>query len=128
MKVVLIDTRYVKADPTSFKSVVQSLTGKDSCVAWVENSSVNGTKKSTTSAICTQYENNKRQLRSDNIGHVVCNINTSPNYNSHVNVNINHGNDSPFMLTRGMSFHDLDRTLLELPTSEDLQYWLSDDL
>ncbi|KAI4342440.1 hypothetical protein MLD38_027067 [Melastoma candidum] len=32
VKVVIIDTRYVKTDPASFKSVVQKLTGKDSKV------------------------------------------------------------------------------------------------
>lgn len=32
MKVVIIDTKYVETDATSFKSVVQNLTGKDSKV------------------------------------------------------------------------------------------------
>lgn len=33
VKIVLINTQYVETDETSFKSVVQSLTGKDSRVA-----------------------------------------------------------------------------------------------
>ncbi|XP_062170438.1 VQ motif-containing protein 1 [Alnus glutinosa] len=33
MKVVIINTHYVETDATSFKSVVQKLTGKDSTLA-----------------------------------------------------------------------------------------------
>ncbi|OWM88545.1 VQ motif-containing protein 1-like [Punica granatum] len=33
MKVVIINTQYVETDATSFKSVVQKLTGKDSVVS-----------------------------------------------------------------------------------------------
>lgn len=33
VKIVIIDTHYVETDATSFKSVVQSLTGKDSDAA-----------------------------------------------------------------------------------------------
>ncbi|XP_052179900.1 VQ motif-containing protein 1-like [Diospyros lotus] len=50
VKVVYIDTRYVDVDPLSFKSVVQSLTGKDSSavdIAWMTtaNSSISGQKR-----------------------------------------------------------------------------------
>ncbi|XP_021904754.1 VQ motif-containing protein 10-like [Carica papaya] len=38
-KVKLIDTHYVETDLRSFKSVVQSLTGKDASVKWMEESS-----------------------------------------------------------------------------------------
>lgn len=39
VKVVYIDTQYVETDPLSFKSVVQSLTGMNSTVALMEESS-----------------------------------------------------------------------------------------
>ncbi|KAI8524369.1 hypothetical protein RHMOL_Rhmol13G0145300 [Rhododendron molle] len=39
VKVVHIDTQYVETDPLSFKSVVQSLTGMNSTVALMEESS-----------------------------------------------------------------------------------------
>ncbi|EXC29346.1 hypothetical protein L484_021654 [Morus notabilis] len=111
VKVVLIDTRYVKADPTSFKSVVQSLTGKDSCVAWVESSSFHGTTNNTTTTTTTTHEINKGEIKPDH----------------DVISSTNNGNGSSFMFSRGMSFKDLDRMLLEMPPLADLQYWLSDN-
>ncbi|KAM7257681.1 hypothetical protein ACFE04_013422 [Oxalis oulophora] len=39
VKVVQMDTRYVQTDPKNFKSVVQELTGKSSCIAWIQNNS-----------------------------------------------------------------------------------------
>ncbi|GMY33571.1 VQ motif-containing protein 1-like [Fagus crenata] len=48
VKVVVINTHYVETDPTSFKSAVQSLTGKDSCVAWIENSSYDAAKRKSS--------------------------------------------------------------------------------
>ncbi|KAF7120271.1 hypothetical protein RHSIM_Rhsim13G0113700 [Rhododendron simsii] len=39
VKVVYIDTQYVETDPLSFKSVVQSLTGMNSTVTLMEESS-----------------------------------------------------------------------------------------
>ncbi|XP_057949751.1 VQ motif-containing protein 10-like [Malania oleifera] len=44
-KIVIINTRYVKTDPMSFKSVVQSFTGKDSCVAWVDDGTIMGERR-----------------------------------------------------------------------------------
>ena len=46
VKVVIIATQFIEANPMSFKSVVQSLTGKDSCVSWVEESSYKSRKRS----------------------------------------------------------------------------------
>lgn len=46
VKVKIIDTHYVEADATSFKSVVQMLTGKDSD----SDSASSGVQKSTKSS------------------------------------------------------------------------------
>ncbi|KAJ9691026.1 hypothetical protein PVL29_013274 [Vitis rotundifolia] len=48
VKVVIIGTQYIETNPLSFKSVVQSLTGKDSCVAWIEESSYKSRKRRRT--------------------------------------------------------------------------------
>lgn len=48
VKVVIIGTQFIETNPLSFKSVVQSLTGKDSCVAWVEESSYKSRKRRRT--------------------------------------------------------------------------------
>ncbi|GMP73582.1 hypothetical protein CsSME_00031295 [Camellia sinensis var. sinensis] len=45
VKVVYINTQYVETDQLSFKSVVQSLTGKNSAVASVEDSSFAAQKR-----------------------------------------------------------------------------------
>ncbi|PSS29007.1 VQ motif-containing protein [Actinidia chinensis var. chinensis] len=45
VKVVYINTRFIKTDPLSFKSVVQSLTGKDVSSGKQENSFVGGKRK-----------------------------------------------------------------------------------
>ncbi|KAK9056861.1 hypothetical protein SSX86_024225 [Deinandra increscens subsp. villosa] len=79
VKVVIINTEYVKTDATSFKSVVQRLTGKDA------PSSPN--KK--LSGVCGGGGGG------------------------------NDGGNSR-MLTKGMSFRDLDKYLLELPTMDDI--------
>ncbi|OAY25144.1 VQ motif-containing protein 1 [Manihot esculenta] len=52
IKVVIIDTQYVVTDPLAFKSVVQSLTGKDSGISWTEDqSSFAGEKRKREAAI-----------------------------------------------------------------------------
>ncbi|GJT52426.1 VQ motif-containing protein 10-like protein [Tanacetum coccineum] len=84
VKVVIINTEYVETDATSFKSVVQRLTGKDS-----------------PSPV------------------------TSPN-----NIRSSHGGHrgvvkSP-MLKKGMSFRDLDKLLLELPSMDDIYQFCAD--
>lgn len=105
VKLVLIDTQYVQTDPTSFKSVVQSLTGKDSCVAWIEKSSFTGGAK--------RKNKNAFQLSSSGIDvpRAVGGLGDS---------NISK------VLSKGLSFKDLDRMMQELPSTEDLQFWLWD--
>ncbi|WCJ27409.1 VQ motif-containing protein [Euphorbia peplus] len=88
VKVVLIDTQHVITDPKSFKSVVQSLTGKDSCVSWIEETSYTSARK-----------RKRPQPPAD------------------------------WKLTKGLSFKDLDRMILEMPPVEDLyQLWAQNNL
>ena len=96
VKVVVINTRYVETDPTSFKSVVQSLTGKDSCVAWIEKSSYDAEKRKSSVAVV------KRSVHDSNIGGC--------------------GNTSVPMLLKGMSFKDFHNLMLEMPPMEKLPW------
>ncbi|CAN1141259.1 VQ motif-containing protein 10 [Linum perenne] len=94
VKVVLIDTQYVETDPQSFKSVVQRLTGKDSCVSWIEEASFTG-------------KGAKRKMKSPSTS---CD-----------EVKVGSGE---WRLSKGMSFKDLDKMMLEIPTTEELrQLW-----
>ncbi|CAN1227303.1 VQ motif-containing protein 1 [Linum grandiflorum] len=94
VKVVLIDTRYVVTEPENFKSVVQRLTGKDSCVSWIEERSFIG----------GGGQKRKRQ---------------SPSPSSV-------GGSGEWRMSKGMSFKDLDRMMLEIPTGDELhQLWAS---
>ncbi|KAH7545156.1 VQ motif-containing protein 10 [Ziziphus jujuba] len=106
VKVVLIDTQYIQTDPMSFKSVVQSLTGKDSCVAWINKRSFTG-----------DAAKRKRSAAVHQISDIV-NGGVSDRGSDHGN-NIS-------LLSKGMSFKDLDRMMLEIPSMEDLQYWFSE--
>lgn len=100
VKVVLINTQYVETDTTSFKSVVQSLTGKDSCVEWIEKSSFAAGKRKRPVAANGGIE------RSDHFGNGGC------------------GSSSAVpMLSKGMSFKDLDSLMLEVPPMEEF-HWL----
>ncbi|XP_059435473.1 VQ motif-containing protein 10-like [Corylus avellana] len=94
VKVVLIETQYVETDPMSFKSVVQSLTGKDSCVA---KSSLRG---------------EKRKRRPVAVAVAAASGGA-----------VGGGNKNVSMLTKGMSFKDLDKMILEAPPMEEL-VWL----
>ncbi|KAK2642849.1 hypothetical protein Ddye_024612 [Dipteronia dyeriana] len=97
VKVVIMDTQYVQTDSTSFKSVVQKLTGKDSCVAWIKESSSSEAK------------------------------NTKSSVDDHHKLDLNqelHGSVSKIKLSKGgMSCKDLDKLMLEAPPLEELQ-WL----
>ncbi|PON72635.1 VQ motif containing protein [Parasponia andersonii] len=115
VKVVLIETQYIETDKTSFKSVVQSLTGKDACVSsWnIEKSSFgnDGSKSSS----------NKRKR-----GEAALDDVSTIDYGIDNAVFIEDGSDSsPFsslLLSKGMSFKDLDRMLMfDMPPMEDLQ-------
>ncbi|EOY27688.1 VQ motif-containing protein, putative [Theobroma cacao] len=99
VKVVLIDTQYVETDPVSFKSVVQRLTGKDSCVAWIEESSFSGGKTETRVALKGAAPERSCGPLGGCFGGGVS------------------------MLTKGLSFKDLDRMILEAPPVDELN-WL----
>ncbi|XWS18639.1 hypothetical protein CRYUN_Cryun32bG0062100 [Craigia yunnanensis] len=105
VKVVLIDTQYVETDPFSFKSVVQKLTGKDCCVAWIEESSFSGRKTETKVAGKGAAEESY----------------------STAAVGVGYGDGGGglgvSMLTKGLSFKDLDRMILEAPPVDELK-WL----
>ncbi|CAN0911470.1 VQ motif-containing protein 1 [Linum grandiflorum] len=94
VKVVLIDTRYVVTEPENFKSVVQRLTGKDSCVSWIEETSFigGGGQKRPSVGVASAA----------NVG------------------------SGEWRMSKGMSFKDLDRMMLEIPTGDELhQLWAS---
>lgn len=100
VKVVLINTQYVETDTTSFKSVVQSLTGKDSCVEWIEKSSYAAGKRKRPVAVNGGIE------RSGHFGNVGC------------------GSSSAVpMLSKGMSFKEVESLMSEVPPMEEF-HWL----
>ncbi|OMO65698.1 VQ motif-containing protein [Corchorus olitorius] len=108
VKVVLIDTQYVETDPHSFKSVVQKLTGKDSCVAWIDEKSFGGNvgiKKQKKVAV----------------------HNPAPNQRSCGGAVVGSGGfRGGAMLTKGLSFKDLDRMILEAPPVDELRWLWAD--
>ena len=95
VKIVLIETQYVETDSMSFKSVVQNLTGKDSCVV-------------------LRGEKRKRRPVAISVAAVSGSAGTDE------------GSKNVSMLTKGMSFKDLDKLILEVPPMEDL-LWLWTD-
>ncbi|XVF87160.1 hypothetical protein PTKIN_Ptkin18bG0096700 [Pterospermum kingtungense] len=105
-KVVLIDTQYVETDPLSFKSVVQRLTGKDCCVAWIEESSFSGTKTETKVAPEVAAERSINGTVSGGYGG-----------------GADGGLGGVSMLAKGLSFKDLDRMIWEAPPVDELK-WL----
>ncbi|GMJ05373.1 hypothetical protein like AT1G78410 [Hibiscus trionum] len=98
MRVVIINTKYVETDATSFKSVVQELTGKDS------NDMSNSTK---TRSRFHREEINK-------IEHVVAGIRPGVGSTS------SRSGDS--VLMKNLSFNELERLLKEMPPGDDL-WW-----
>ncbi|KAH7845007.1 hypothetical protein Vadar_034128 [Vaccinium darrowii] len=90
VKITFINTQYVETDATSFKSVVQRLTGKDSTVA------IEPKPKAPTGRFKTRAE-------------------TSTGGNGAV-------------YSRGMSFKDLDRMIMELPPLDELHRLCSDGI
>ncbi|EEF42650.1 VQ motif-containing protein 10 [Ricinus communis] len=99
VKVVIIDTQYILTDPLSFKSVVQSLTGKDSCVSWVQESSF-----STGAKRKREPEGNNGELEY---------------YSGNGGKGDLFGGGSDWMLSKGLSFEDLDRLISEMPPMEE---------
>lgn len=115
VKVVLIDTQYIQTDPSSFKSVVQSLTGKDSCVSWIARSSFTGddAKRKRSSAAVHEIRSSGINVVGHSGGDGDCGRGTDGNNNS--------------LLSKGiMSSKDLDTMMLDMPSMEDFQYWLSE--
>ncbi|KAB2029319.1 hypothetical protein ES319_D05G153900v1 [Gossypium barbadense] len=102
VKVVLIGTQYVETDPVSFKSVVQRLTGKDCCVSWIEESSFSGIKTET-------------KVHGKVAAERPCGTAT-----------VGVGTGGVPLLTKGFSFKDLDRMIMEAPPVEEFK-WLWDD-
>ncbi|XP_076937542.1 VQ motif-containing protein 10-like [Bidens hawaiensis] len=97
VKVVIINTEYVETDAMSFKSVVQRLTGKDAP---------------------SPAPSPKKNLSYHGGGGVG------------VGGGVRDGRGNPYsgntpVLNKGMSFRDLDKLLLELPTMDDIyQYYV----
>ncbi|KAJ9135862.1 hypothetical protein P3X46_032990 [Hevea brasiliensis] len=105
VKVVIIDTQYVVTDPLTFKSVVQSLTGKDSCVSLIEESSFAGGKR-------------KREADSNGI------IESSGGPSGGGGGGGAAAAAADWKLSKGLSFKDLDKMILELPPMEEwYQLW-----
>ncbi|TYH16994.1 hypothetical protein ES288_A05G157900v1 [Gossypium darwinii] len=102
VKVVLIGTQYVETDPVSFKSVVQRLTGKDCCVSWIEESSFSGIKTET-------------KVHGKVAAERPCGTAT-----------VGVGTGGVPLLTKGFSFKDLDRMIMEAPPMDEFK-WLWDD-
>ncbi|XP_041023363.1 VQ motif-containing protein 1-like [Juglans microcarpa x Juglans regia] len=108
VRVVLIDTQYVETDAMSFKSVVQSLTGKDSCVSWIEKSSFGvENRKSPVAVNRSGFDKSGSDYINNGCGGT--------------------GNRSVSMLSKGMSFKDLDVMILQAPPMEDLQWLWADN-
>lgn len=112
VKVVIINTQYVETDATSFKSVVQRLTGKDSKIEiHPSNTSPSSSSRyysSSSSSSPSFYNNNddhhhhhhQQQQPSGIIANAAA-----------ANVPI---------MGRGLSFKDFDRLLKELPPLDEL--------
>ncbi|XVE88384.1 hypothetical protein DITRI_Ditri19aG0065700 [Diplodiscus trichospermus] len=112
-KVVLIDTQYVETDPLSFKSVVQRLTGKDCCVGWIEEKSFSGRKA-------------ERKVSGKG---------AAQGSSGAANVGVGYGGTATAagaavlgvsMLSKGSSFKDLDRMIMEAPPVDDLKWLWAD--
>ncbi|XP_062095937.1 uncharacterized protein LOC133801695 [Humulus lupulus] len=120
VKVVLIETKYVETDATTFKSIVQSLTGKDATV--INNGGSGKRKRGATRATPSPALDVKTPNDNDNHNHddIACDdaVSRTDDHSSSLS--------SMSFLTSGMSFKDLDRMLLEMPPLEELPCWLWD--
>ncbi|KAK8524626.1 hypothetical protein V6N13_015641 [Hibiscus sabdariffa] len=106
----MIDTRYVTTDPHSFKSIVQRLTGKDCCVSWIEESSF-ASKKMGTDNVARKVAA-EESYGTANVGSGYRGAGGGVGGVGHVS-----------MLTKGVSFKDLDRLILEAPPLDEWS-WL----
>lgn len=115
VKVVIINTQYVETDATSFKSVVQRLTGKDAKIEiHPSNSSPSSSSRyyssSSTSSSSPGFYNNKDD---DHHHHYHQQQPTSGIIANAAAANVP-------MMGRGLSFKDFDRLLKELPPLDEL--------
>ncbi|OMO74586.1 VQ motif-containing protein [Corchorus capsularis] len=92
MKVVIINTKYVETDATSFKSVVQELTGKDSVV----------TSNSSTKPKRSRFY--EEQIKRNNEQAVIG----------------GGGGGGGSILMKNLSFKEFDRLLKDMPSVDDL--------
>ncbi|KAI9120311.1 hypothetical protein K1719_007344 [Acacia pycnantha] len=108
VKIVQIETRYVQTDAMNFRDVVQSLTGKNSCTAWVGSGGFDKAAR----------DNSVKSEEFQCHDHGVARDHDQSNYN---------GEDaslsSMILKNTTTSYKDFDRLLYELPPAEDLQ-WL----
>ncbi|MBA0733504.1 hypothetical protein GOBAR_DD28326 [Gossypium barbadense] len=102
MKVVIINTKYVKTDATSFKSVVQELTGRDSKVAT--------NPPRLRSRFYEEQVKKKEQAGVQTAAGVGSSTSSRPG-------------DS--ILMKNLSFKELERLLKEMPPGDDL-WWNMD--
>lgn len=105
LKVVFIQTQYINTDPRSFKSVVQSLTGKDSSC---HLSCLNEEHLiSPPSSLATKL------VAADDF--------SWPSYTTEDYFSLDHGYS---MLDKQSSIRDLERLISQLPPVEDLyRFW-----
>lgn len=109
VKVVIINTQYVETDATSFKSVVQRLTGKDSKIEiHPSNSSPSSCSRyySSSTSSSPSFYNNKddHHYHHQQPSGIIANA-------AAANVPV---------MGRGLSFKDFDRLLKELPPLDEL--------
>ncbi|CAI9088949.1 OLC1v1023412C1 [Oldenlandia corymbosa var. corymbosa] len=93
VKVVIINTQYVETDATSFKSVVQRLTGKDSKIG------MNPFPSPTSSEGGRNIKKEELMMRQ---------------------LPMTTGRSNVPVMGRGLSFKDFDRLLKELPPLDEL--------
>lgn len=118
-KVTLIETRHVKVEARDFKSLVQSLTGVNSSVAWIgDTSSLQKERKRKTWSQPPPQPPHKLTLR-DGMSRVVeYDAGRCRGSNNNSNVIDGHGHDNG-----GLSNVDLDEMLQGLPLMEELDNW-----
>ncbi|KAL8205400.1 hypothetical protein R6Q57_008951 [Mikania cordata] len=92
VKVVIINTEYVETDAMSFKSVVQRLTGKDA------PSPTSSSQNKSLSHCGGGFDGDRGGAGGDG----------------------DRGGLNSLMLENGISFRDLDKLMLELPTMDDV--------
>lgn len=117
VKVVIINTQYVETDATSFKSVVQRLTGKDSKIEiHPSNSSPSSSSRYYSSSINTSSSSPSFYNNKDDHHH---HYHQQPASGIIANAAAAAAANVP-MMGRGLSFKDFDKLLKELPPLDEL--------